>query len=366
MRLLLSFIFCLSTSTGLFASSTDLVSEILSQNQPADVQRPHLVYDIDDILCVRGQNFSKHHEEVLRRLPNAIIVPFYHSEEGLSDHLFLPNYGEAFLNLLSWGWNIDFFSSGVKERNEMVIPAFIKHALTPYCQNPDSQIPELLKRMRIFSRDHLINNNDLPEDENRKFEIGGGKKKDLRSLNVPLDQSILIDDDRTYALGGEQYPFFDGAMLRHCRRFYEELNQGKECTGYCLLDFSPKSEFTPGQYPHADYAAFQLGVLLDCKKLMDDRGINLRPALKIVLETNKPQHEKEKYGPCAIFGSDLDNQTNWPRLSNWINCGRKAIQETITKRRQDNNSVDVYKSIALEYYQTTEFEKNNNNDCAIM
>lgn len=79
-----------------------------------------------------------------------------------------------------------FFSSGVKERNDILVAELLKLALG------ESRYLEIAPCLKIFSRDDLsVNSND----RNKKI-------KDLRKALDPtecLENTVLVDDDRSYA-----------------------------------------------------------------------------------------------------------------------------------------------------------------------
>ncbi len=59
------------------------------------------------------------------------IIPFSFEEKNCV-YVFFYYFGEGFLEILSWGWNVYFFSSSTKKRNEDVIPKFLKDFFNRY------------------------------------------------------------------------------------------------------------------------------------------------------------------------------------------------------------------------------------------
>ena len=322
-----------------------------------------MVFDIDDLLCKVKRKAGKNRTTIQKRLPGSMVIPYIHEENGdktLFDHVFFPNYGELFLNLLSWGWNLDFFCDSIEDRNKVVIGAFLKHALKPYCQDVSSEVQELMEqRVRIFSKDHIVKRTDLSPSLNRKHECPGHpKRKDLRKLEIPLTQCILVDNDPRYSTGGEQYPCLRGDLPGLCNNFYQTLN-GKRVFRDSIFSFRKGFTLPEGHYPQQDYAAFQLGVFLDCKEMMEKDNTELRPALKEVLRIQWPVHKKDQeMGPCLQWGFDLDDsEEGHKKLSHWIAKGRNAIKETQLRMKKTDQENDVYEVIAEELYGTTDFEK---------
>jgi hypothetical protein len=243
----ISFLLCFFSFIS-YPAKCSLESLLLDDTWPMGKQRPHVVFDIDDSLCIKLRNGLDKRLIVRQRSPETILIPFHYGANSLFTHAFFPGIGELFLSLLSWGWNIDFFSSGLKERNEFVIPVFLKVAFAPYFEDPGHLVEHLMKsRLRIFSKQDMIS--DKNAYKYSEYERGGHNKKDLRTLKVPLDHIILVEDDVTYAVGGEQFPPL-------C------VNWGASS---CFSDFIlGKVEYEPekkGPYDARENAGFLLGVL---------------------------------------------------------------------------------------------------------
>lgn len=360
---LLAFTYFLNA--GAYAS---IVQEILAQENPDRRHNTQTVYDIDGTLCEVVRDAGQNRQEILKRLPRAMVLPFYDGSEKTSySHVFYPDFAELFLTLLSWGWDISFFSAGVEERSAIVIPAYFKYALAPYCDNPAIQIPQLLdKRIAVYSKQHLKSEKDI-EWINQLYMAGGKKKKDLRILTDQMDSCILVEDDSTYAVGGHQYPYLKGNILLNCKEFYYRKNEKKDLYAKSLWEIREDSQFKDGHYPQKDYAAYQLGIFIDCKKIMDEQKKPLRIALSEVLKIEKSYKDHKKFGPCILYVKDLDyGETGHSKIQRWIDQGQSAIAQMRQNRLNYDPSLDVYNAMAQEYYGRTEFEKESASDCNIM
>lgn len=245
---------------------TLLAGRLLNAPWPAHRQRPHPVFDVDSTLCERSPEGYKMRATIYKNFPEAVLVPFYMEEHGLMDHLFFPQIGEMFMTILGWGWNIDFFSSTLKERNEAVLPLYLKIVLGSYFKDPDTILNKLMEsRLRIFSRNHI-----RQMDENSykagPYEVPANYKKDLNVLKMPIEDTLLVEDDSTYVTGEDQ-------------AFHLKVR------GAGAYDFKMAAENTnpehnkPLQQDARHNAAFLLGALATCHDHMGERG-HLRPIMQ--------------------------------------------------------------------------------------
>ena len=308
-----------------------LISQILAQPKKPRKKTPCLVFDIDDTLCKKLEMYPDEysrlqmHQKIYSKSPGTVIVPFltkrnmlygkvnYKGKEHYcTDHAFFPYFGELFLKALLMGWNIDFFSAGAEKRNWPVIKLYLEQVFAPYSNNIKKDLKKLLEdptkrksvnsnqyRMRIFSKQHMVDEIKL-EEADKKYAAWGIKKKDLRKLGLSPSNAILVEDDRTYGVGGEQYPVFHGvvpAMMYSVNDLYVYERRLYSCS------FFPNEIVA---YPQNEYAAFQMGVFLECAELMV-KGKTLRQALRKLLRVerkwekpaNLKQHEKGEYLVCA-------------------------------------------------------------------
>jgi hypothetical protein len=137
-------------------------------------------------------------------------------------------------------------------------------------------------RFRIFSRHHALN-------------ILGSYTKDLRVLTPDTNNAILIDDDRGYASKMGQLP-----LIGVCYRNPTQPNQiGKNCN---LVENGTNIEDIYGYNPLFN-AAYVMGILLECKELLDSNSAtSLRNALDLVLR-HKGRSLITKQTAC--FGAEI-------------------------------------------------------------
>ena len=345
-------------------NSQSLIDDILAQELPEDEQRPHVVFDLDDTVLTRDEDAYTNQAKILARFPESLVLPYHYGAGKYCKFIAFPEMMEVFLILLQRGWNIDFFSAGIEDRNKTVVTSYFIHMLARYTDTPESALESLFKnRLRIFSRPHLT-----PRDrKNRKKHAMGGKmKKDLSPLGVPLEDIVLVEDNRTYVIGGDQYPYLHATLPRHQEDWYYRRSNGN-------LDASTRTAFTrfgpPPQwdspvaqphitsydqlhYPCADYAAFYAGVFGECYDAM--RGpdkLSLRAALSQVLlrKDYDPDNADRFDTPWhlddsgAILPEDL--------YGRWLERGRADIAKIKAYRREDYvPSADPFKEMVLKLY----------------
>ncbi len=245
---------------------TLLAGRILNAPWPAGRQRPHPVFDVDSTLCERSSEGCKMRSTIYSNFPEAVLVPFYMEEHGLMDHLFFPNIGEMFMTMLVWGWNIDIFSSTMKERNEAVLPLYFKIVLGSYFEEPDTIVNKLMEsRIRIYSRCH-IREMDKSTYKPGPYEVSAKYKKDLNVLKVPIEDTLLIEDDSSYVTGEDQAFHL---KVRSTGAFHFEK---------AAINTKPERN-TSTQQDARHNAAFLLGALATCRDLMGERG-HLRPIMQ--------------------------------------------------------------------------------------
>lgn len=237
-----------------------------------------VVFDVDDVLCCSPMSLDfdlKHDKESffkkkVEQYPGSVTIYWTHKDSTYV-HFFYPNLDRLLLSILSWdNWSVDFFSSGVKERNEEVIPNLLKQILSKYSNDFNNVYKTIIDsgRLRIFSRDHMVKGNS----EISGYETFGQHKKDLTIVSDDIANTILIDDDRTYVVGS-QYPFI-------CTS-YSASSEFKNHLCYKETEFS-RTLFDPSR--NAEYI---LGILLSCKEKLDNKeALSLRESLDISLRHN--------------------------------------------------------------------------------
>ena len=169
--------------TGWIFGTPQEPSRSLDQGAPAQVQdqetittlepqKPNrkatIVFDIDDTLCVqfaKGYDYrsDEKRQAALKQaqalFPEGFIGIFKEQNTGATyPHFFFPHFGEVFIWILEQGWGVDFFSAGVKERNEALIPQFLQHILKPLVTDSKKFYQTALDtgQFRIFSRHHMV------------------------------------------------------------------------------------------------------------------------------------------------------------------------------------------------------------------
>lgn len=134
-------------------------------------------------------------------------------------HYIFPGYYALFKWLHSKGDKILFFSSGIEERNVELVDNIMKMSFG------DSAVDVGYK---TFSRQHCIDTDKMPSEEKKKYQsyFFGQRKKKLSGIVVPeneLANTLLIDDDNSYMVKGEEYNF---VYLRYCYQYLQETRYG--------------------------------------------------------------------------------------------------------------------------------------------
>jgi hypothetical protein len=164
--------------------------------------------------------------------------------------------------LLKWlhqqGGKIFFFSSGIKERNVELTAKMMKMAFG------DEPV-----KYKVFSREHCVDTTRFQNDEEtanlyQSFFYGQRKKK-LADIVVPekqMTKTLLIDDDNSYMVKGEEYNF---VLLRYTHEYLQERD----------------SRFSPASHSfHKSY--YLAGLFSKMFEVMKERKLNLRDAAKYV------------------------------------------------------------------------------------
>jgi NLI interacting factor-like phosphatase len=301
----------------------------------SDPIKYRVVLDVDDVLCCRlsDQNPNKTDKAELERyFPEGIAIDWRY--ENISYlHYFYPGFDKLILSILSWGWSVDFFSAGQKVRNEEVIPTYLKETFKQYSNDVDADYAAILDsgRLRIFSYHHMTpgkSNND--GSILTGYEQCGLCKKDLTVVSPDIDNTILVDDDRSY-VPGTQYPYigmsyssslyFKGSVLPEKNRPSTERDKWE-------LKFHPNNN-----------AAYIMGILLDCRqKLAQDQLRTLREALGLVLSHNGRSSigpSDSDYSPWYLHPCyelrmwDKRKSEFEPQMNDWIQKGNKCFEDLI-------------------------------------
>lgn len=185
-------------------------------------------------------------------------------------HLVLPGYFALFRHLRNHGVQIGFCSSGIRQRNEELVPQLLQKAF------PNDH-EEILPNVPIFSREDLFDTTKLPDEEGDKYQVPfyGNYKKRLVGMAITEDElpnSIVVDDDRSYLATGEEKSFLrvQGTSLQ-----------------YCPNPSVPYFEHDARGFHSAYYVA---GILDEVARRMQSQGVTISDALWSVqvVETGKP------------------------------------------------------------------------------
>lgn len=173
------------------------------------MQQKRIVLDIDGTIAINMGTFKP--EEQLQTYRDEYGAAFIerHTITALNvPHLIYPGYYALLRWLHQQGWAIDFFSSGVEQRNRELVDELMQRsfgaelATVPY---------------RVFSRQHAIDTDAL--DLRSKDGDGGNiyqshfygqRKKKLAGVVVAesdVAHTLLVDDDNSYMTAGEEKNF---------------------------------------------------------------------------------------------------------------------------------------------------------------
>jgi hypothetical protein len=133
-------------------------------------------------------------------------------------YMVYPGFYALFRWLRKKGHKIYFFSSGKRERNVELVQKIMEKSF-------GSKSNEVLKEVKIFSRNDCIDTTALPTEEGWKYQPkghNGQEKKKLEDVVVDkqeLPWTLLIDDDRSFMVKGEEANFL---YVRGYFYYYEE------------------------------------------------------------------------------------------------------------------------------------------------
>lgn len=164
----------------------------------------NFVFDIDGALAIAidlkpvAKEKNKIAEKFGKEFEEAHCI-----EAAKYPHHVFPGYYALLRWLHSLEANIFFFSSGLEIRNVEFAEKLMKNAFG----DKFSEVP-----YKVYSRKHCIDTEDMPKEEGEKFQsyFFGNRKKKLAGVVVPekdLENTLLIDDDNSYMVKGEEYNF---------------------------------------------------------------------------------------------------------------------------------------------------------------
>ena len=180
----------------------------------------NFVFDIDGTIAI----VADYQAEEVEKSVKAKFGDEFFNEHCLTaygyPHYIFPGYYALFKWLHSIGGKIFFFSSGIEERNVELADKIMKKSF-------GEAVSEV--EYRVFSRQHCVDTNDLPFNEAReKYQsyFWGKRKKKLSGIVVPeteLPNTLLIDDDYSYMIKGEEYNF---VYVRYTHMYLQSFNTG--------------------------------------------------------------------------------------------------------------------------------------------
>ena len=167
-----------------------------------------IVYDLDGTLetpyLEKPEDVEAVRKFVVAKYGAAMFDRMFTTVLGGMPHFFL----NGALELLRWsheqGLEIVFFSNAIRPRNEELCPILMERAFS------GRDVPGY----RLFSRPDCINLNGGDGDRDDFDGLwGGGYKKKLVGVIVPesqVDNTLMIEDDSSYACKGEERNFVYG------------------------------------------------------------------------------------------------------------------------------------------------------------
>lgn len=252
--------------------------------------KPIVVFDIDNTLCWSTQDEDKA-VEAYENYPDHIIISDLTSHPGWT-YVFLPEIDSLFNYLLSKGCEIHFFSAGVKERNEELIPVFLDQIY------PASELRELQEagNFKIFSRKHMAPKliatdaevNDALQQNNGDLisairEYQSKPVKSLRRIFPDKDISdmILIDD---FPQNCEMLKFFkdkDGTLDVVTDDAEQPQLIGKDSDNY--IEALVEEHIDQNRDEIYNNMAYYAGVLFKAFEVMDEVECDFRRGLSWAL-----------------------------------------------------------------------------------
>lgn len=173
------------------------------------MQQKHIVLDIDGTIAIElGTYKPEKRLQFYREEYGTAFIERYTISAMTVPHLIYPGYYALLRWLHQQGWAIDFFSSGVEQRNRELVDELMRRSFGDEIATVD---------YRVFSRQHVIDTDmlDLHSKDGRGGEIYqsyfyGQRKKKLAGVVVAESDApytLLADDDNSYMTAGEEKNF---------------------------------------------------------------------------------------------------------------------------------------------------------------
>lgn len=192
--------------------STPLQSMFFSSKPALSLNQMCIAFDIDDTLASKVERESfrtdKSYIKLAKEQFPEHIIPITLNEE-IYDHVLSPGAIEAVQYLLKAGCRLALYSNGIDERNQKFKTELLKRALSP------GDFKKYEDQVKVFSREkHFLSSTEDRQPELRSTR--GNQKKDLNfvidafaesGIQLSLDQIILVDDDLSWMLKGQEKNF---------------------------------------------------------------------------------------------------------------------------------------------------------------
>jgi hypothetical protein len=218
----------------------------------------NFVFDIDGAIAIAVDYQPEKVEKGVKEKFGEAFYDKYCLSACNYPHYIFPGYYAFFKWLHDQGGKIIFFSSGVELRNVELTEKLMRLSFGDDFPNVE---------YKVFSRQHCIDTTSLYpyEETQEKYQsfFYGQKKKKLGGIVVPeaeMSNSLLIDDDTSYMVKGEEFNFV------YVRAISDYLPYGRDNEAFI----------------HFHKAYYLTGLLSTMFELMDKEGISLMEAAKRV------------------------------------------------------------------------------------
>lgn len=169
------------------------------------MEQKRIVFDIDGTIAIEMSYDSQARIQPYREDYGVAFIERHTITAMNYPHLIYPGYYALLRWLHQQGWAIDFFSSGVEERNRELVDELMVRSFGSESATID---------YRVFSRQHAIDTDLLRvrSEDGRGGDIYqsyfyGQRKKKLADVVVPesaVPHTLLVDDDSSYMTAGEE------------------------------------------------------------------------------------------------------------------------------------------------------------------
>ena len=239
----------------------------------------NFVFDIDGVVAIVLDMKSTRDEtlDAIKRFYGEAFLERYRIDVIGYPHIVYPGYYALLQWIHSFGGRIMFFSSGVEERNVPLVDEIMRRSFGDRVGEVD---------YKVFSRQHCVDTDRLEiidpeaEKEMQGFFYGRLKKRlaDIVSADE-LPDTLLVDDDTSYMVKGEEYNFIG---MRYSYYYYTGKN-----------DFRIADEFV--RTHNAFYVCGLLTKIFECAEKDD---LDLRDAArKVQIEGEGKELSREFYYP---------------------------------------------------------------------